>query len=113
MRDDDILWERIVRALFRPPPLSPSEAFVRRVMAALPEAEEPAVPAAPPFFRWLAPALSLAALTLVLAWPGGGGPLSAEALILANGPEERPSAWAFGAGEPGDDDLLGFVLEEP
>lgn len=112
MENDDILRRKIARALFRPPSVSPSEAFVRRVMAVLPPEEAP-LPAAFPFLRWLAPALSLAALTLVLAWPGGAGPLSAEALILADGADERRSAWAFEREEPAAGDLLAFVLEEP
>ena len=104
-------WESLAGALFRSPPPRESEAFVRRVMANLPEAEAPLAFYA---WRWLTPACALAAaaFVLILSWPNGN-PIAAETLLLAEEQEEASSLLAFAPRGPERDEVLGFVLEEP
>ena len=56
-------WKRLKRALFKAPAVEPSEAFVRRVMAALPQET---AEAAWTFVDWLTPALGFAFASLLL-----------------------------------------------
>ncbi len=106
-------WKSFAGALLHPPPPSASEAFVRRVMAKIPDTEGEA----PPGFlawRWLTPvcALAAAAFVLILAWPSGNG-VAAETLLLAEEDEEASALLAFAPRGPERDEVLGFVLEEP
>ena len=93
-RQASVRWQRTARALFRAPDIHASDAFVRRVMGRIDALEEPRR-AAPwiATLRWLAPAVSLAGLLLVI------GPMeravSVETLLLG---EET-------------DDALGFIME--
>jgi len=92
-------WERFSRALRAPEPSAP-ESFLARVLARLP-AEDPPQP-------WLVPALAfaLAALALILAWPGGPSLPPAESLLLADAVEPAGEYSARG-------ETLEILLEAP
>jgi len=110
-RAADKRWRAIAGAFFRPPQLSPSDAFVRRVMARLEAEEQPGEELTwAAAVRWLVPALGagLAVLALTVLVPRDEAPISTESLLLAqaeNGEVMQES--------PGDDDMLGFTMEQP
>lgn len=106
-------WKSLAGALFHAPPPGESEAFVRRVMAELPDLEGDASPGLLAW-RWLMPACALAAAVFVaiLSWPNGN-PIAAETLLLAEEREEASILLAFAPRGPERDEVLGFVLEEP
>lgn len=104
------LWRAAARALLPPREVAPSEAFVSRVMARLPE-DEPAGVVWPA--GWLTPALAAGAAALVLLWPHARAPLpSAEALLLEGEPDRSPGRMTLGAEDPGAGELLAAALEE-
>lgn len=103
-------WRRIAAGLFARAP-APSESFIRGVMARLPPRQEEPAPAA---WRWPAAALSLAAagLILLLAWPAPAS-VSAEELILEDGPDAQRTLLALAPQAPGLDEILETILENP
>lgn len=106
-------WKSLAGALFHAPPPGESEAFVRRVMAEIPDVEGDASPGLLAW-RWLMPACALAAaaFVVILSWPNGNG-VAAETLLLAEEREEASALLAFAPRGLERDEILGFVLEEP
>ena len=107
-------WERVAGMLFQAPAVSPSEAFIERVMYRI------AMPHRKPLYwprwmverRWLTPAIGLAAMVFVIA----RGPLqqtvSIENLLLSNGREPVALQQVLREESPSADDVLGLLMEE-
>lgn len=104
-------WKKISVALFHEE-APVSEAFVQRVMEAIPPSAVGRRPSAISL-RWLAPAFGMAILALILIFAKPAAePVSAEALLLADGREGAVTELAFLPESPGKDEILGYVLEE-
>ena len=105
-------WQRTARALFQAPDVQTSEAFVQRVMeriAAL-EISRQAIPWAARI-RWLAPAVGLAGLLLLMLGPSDH-PVSIETLLLTSGRDSAPTQLALASEPPTTDEVFNVLLEE-
>lgn len=107
-------WSKIAQAFFAPEKLDVSEGFARRVMQRIGRLE-PAGQGAPAFYRWLFPAfgLGLAVFLFFAILPETAEWVSAEDLLLVDGTEAAASELAFLPSAPGQDEILGYALEEP
>ena len=118
-------WTQVARACFPPPAVSPSEAFVQRVMARLPVpalvtvGPGPAPRPHPVRFsrwllegRWLAPAFGLAALLLVLARGPIPHAVSVESLLLSDRQEPAALQQVLTDERSSPDDVLGLLMED-
>ena len=104
-------WRKAAKMLFPEAKPLESEFFVRRVMEGI-EAQN--APASPPirrryYLRWLVPALTVAALFLMIQ-QSLQQPVSVEALLLSD--LSGPASWVFSNAKPTPDELLGFAMEE-
>ena len=104
-------WQRTARALFRVPDVHASEAFVHRLMARLDAWQRPqrAVPRLAAI-RWLAPAVALAGLLLLMiGWPPES--VSVETLLLADGQARGPIQFVLASEPPTTDQVFGIITE--
>lgn len=106
---EDRRWKRLAAALFRIPQRRPDEAFVARVMSALPVEES----GGPSPWRWRVPALgfALAGAIFMLRTIAADESVSTEMVLLADGREAVASSWL--AEPPATDEFFGLGQEEP
>ena len=104
-------WQRTANALFRAPDVHPSDAFVHQLMERIKALEQPR--RAAPWvvaIRWLAPAVGLAGLLLLVLGPMERA-VSVETLLLTEAREQAPTQFVL-ASEPSTmDDVLGSIME--
>ncbi len=110
MENDQELWIRFTKALSVPQPAA-SEDFVSRVMGQIPENAAGRQRAGVPVWRWLVPAVGLAAAAFAFQFVVPQvETASAEELLLSDADAE--TAILFRADAPEQDDALAMLGKE-
>ena len=109
-RDAYAQWQQTASVLFRVPDVQTSDVFVHQVMGRLTASVRPRRAAPWLEMRWLIPVVGLAGL-LLLMLSLAQHPVSLEALLLADGPENMPAQFVLASDTPSADDVLGLVME--
>jgi hypothetical protein len=104
---DDQNWTRITAALFRKTEVPPSEIFVSRVMAHLPNNNETS------HWGWMIPSFGFcfAVFVFVLSLTSVRSDVSAETLLLSD-TTSPDSQLLFSDSAPGSETALGLTMEE-
>ena len=103
-------WQQTASTFFRAPDVQTSDAFVHQMMGRLTASVRPRRAAPWREMRWLIPAMGLAGVLLLVLGPAQH-PVSLEALLLADGPENMPAQFVLASDTPSVDDVLGLVME--
>lgn len=111
-------WATLAGALLRTPPPTPSDAFVRRVMARVEVERRERLSVWAVWegaWRWLVPALGVgvAALALVVTTPRSDASVSTDALLLAGSTGSGAFEAMMQQDNPDTEEVLGLAMERP